>query len=723
MKIHVRQSVNSPNRPRSLACRVLTAASLLAVFSAFAAAVPIAAQAAAPASAPPAWMAHSLRTAESSLVAEHGEAQRERAARGLRQVADFWHEEDGSAAEFEEFARTHFAGDGETQDAMFARFEILLEQLDGHMNEIGRELRQQSELTLGTVYPFDEICAAYDPSAHITDDFFGNKIAFVVLLNFPLTTLDERLTDGNNWSRRRWAEVRLAQRFSKRIPADVNLAVNEAYAAAEQYISSYNIWMRHVVDDKGKRVFPSKLRLLTHWNLRDEIKASYSDPKDGLAKQRALQHVMERIVTQTIPACVVDNPRYDWDPGSNTVKASPKKEIEDEAPENRGAPATGTPLNAPEPDTRYAMLLGTFRASRLVDPYSPTAPTLIARRFDEDREIPEARMESMLKAVLASPLVPQVAKLIEQRLGRPLEPFDVWYNGFKARGTYTEDELDAITKKKYPTPDAYKSDIPRLLVDLDFTPERAAYLANNIVVDPARGSGHALGAQMRTAKTHLRTRVEDDGMNYKGYNIAVHEMGHNVEQTFSMNDIDHTLLNGVPNNAFTEALAFVFQGHDLELLGLATPDAKTQALTTLNDFWGTFEISGVALVDMAVWHWMYDHPECTAADLRDATIAISKRIWNEYYAPVFGARDVVLLGIYSHMISLSMYLPDYPIGHMIAFQIEEKMHDAGKIGPDFERVAKIGSVTPDLWMVEATGKPVGPEALLAATERALADSR
>ena len=109
-------------------------------------------------------------------------------------------------------------------------------------------------------------------------------------------------------------------------------------------------------------------------------------------------------------------------------------------------------------------------------------------------------------------------------------------------------------------------------------------------------------------------------MNYKGFNIAVHEMGHNVEQTFSLNDVDSTLLQGVPNTAFTEALAFVFQAHDLELLGLAKPDAQSEALKTLNAFWGTYEISGVALVDMAVWHWMYDHPDATprAAEGGDA---------------------------------------------------------------------------------------------------------
>jgi hypothetical protein len=261
--------------------------------------------------------------------------------------------------------------------------------------------------------------------------------------------------------------------------------------------------------------------------------------------------------------------------------------------------------------------------------------------------------------------------------------------------------------------------MPNLLVKLGFTRERAEYLAKNIVVEPARGSGHAAGAQMREAPSRLRTRVEKDGMDYKGFNIAVHEMGHNVEQTFSLKEVDHTLLQGVPNTAFTEALAFVFQAHDLELLGLASPDAKTEALQNLNDFWGTYEIAGVALVDMAVWHWMYDHPDATPNQLEKATVDISKQVWNRYYAPVIGVKDVVLLGVYSHMIHSFLYLPDYPIGFMIASQVEDQMKKAGSLGTEFERCAEIGRVTPDLWMEKATGAPVGPEALLSATKAAL----
>jgi hypothetical protein len=410
---------------------------------------------------------------------------------------------------------------------------------------------------------------------------------------------------------------------------------------------------------------------------------------------------------------VIDNPHVDWNPFTNEVSPALTNDSGKPVPEDAEV------SSAPEPCTRYAMLLKTFAAARLVDPYSPTAPSLLARRFDEDREIPEARVKEMLEQILQSPLVARIAKLIRVRLGRPLEPFDIWYVGFRPGSTHSEAELDQEVATRYPTPEAFQRDIPSLLAKLGFSVERACSLAERIVVDAGRGAGHAMGAEMRTEKAHLRTRVEKSGMNYKGFSVAVHEMGHNVEQTISLMEVDHTLLRGVPNTACTEAFAFIFQGRDLQLLGLAPPDARSEALKTIHDFWSTYEIAGVALVDMAVWHWMYDHPEASPEQLRDATIQISKEMWNRYYAPVFGKKDVVLLCVYSHMIDAFLYLPDYPIGHLIAFQIEEQMKKAGNIGSEVERIAKLGRVSPDLWMQNATGKPLGAEGLLAATERAL----
>lgn len=661
----------------------------------------------------PRWLPQVASALEVELGAKVGKDQKARLVRGLRQVGSLWLPSDGDHAAFEGFVRDNFASDQATLDSMFERFEKRLEAIDGHLGTLGIALREHRDLDLGPVLPFDEAFAGYEPSAHVVDDLFANKLAFVVLLNFPLTTLEERLAEGPKWTRRQWAEARLAQRFSRRVPADVKLGIAEALARAESYINGYNIWMHHVLGPQGERVFPAQLRLLSHWNLRDEIKAQYGEGSKALPQQRLIQKVLERIVTQTIPAAVIDNPGVDWDPAANTVKPAAADAADGPARAGAGADAT------PEPDTRYAILLDNFKAARKEDPYSPLMSTLVARSFEQDRELPEKRVRAMFEQLLSSPLVPKLGALIAKRLGRKLEPFDVWYSGFRPRGTGTEAQLDALVSKRYPTASAYQADMPNLLKKLGFSGKRAAQVASRIVVEPARGSGHAMGAPMRGVPSHLRTRIEKGGMNYKGFNIAVHEMGHNVEQTFSLYDVDHTLLQGVPNTAFTEALAFVLQGHDLELLGLAAPDERAKAAKTLDDFWGAYEITGVALVDMAAWHWMYEHPDATPAQLKQAVLASAKEIWNKYYAPVFGEKDVPLLAIYSHMINERLYLPDYPLGHLIAFQVEQQMEKKGAIGPEFERVATYGSVAPDLWMVHATGAPVGPEALLTAAGKAL----
>ena len=106
-------------------------------------------------------------------------------------------------------------------------------------------------------------------------------------------------------------------------------------------------------------------------------------------------------------------------------------------------------------------------------------------------------------------------------------------------------------------------DIPRMLADLGFDKIKAEYIGSRIDVDAARGSGHAWRASMRGKPSHLRTRVASDGMDYKGYNIAIHEFGHNVEQTISVYMVDNYFVNGIPNTAFTEALAFMFQARSI----------------------------------------------------------------------------------------------------------------------------------------------------------------
>ena len=59
--------------------------------------------------------------------------------------------------------------------------------------------------------------------------------------------------------------------------------------------------------------------------------------------------------------------------------------------------------------------------------------------------------------------------------------------------------------------------------------------------------------------------------------------------------------------------------------------------------------------------------------MKESVLKIARDVWNKYFATVIGHNDVVLLAIYSHMINSFLYLPDYPIGYLIAVQIEEQV--------------------------------------------------
>lgn len=191
-----------------------------------------------------------------------------------------------------------------------------------------------------------------------------------------------------------------------------------------------------------------------------------------------------------------------------------------------------------------------------------------------------------------------------------------------------------------------------------------------------------------------------------------------MEQVISNSLMDYHFLKGVPNTAFTEAFAFIFQGKDLEILGFKQEDEMNQYWDVLNEFWMTYEIAGVSLVDMEVWNELYKKPDMTKEELKKVVIEKAKMIWNKYYADVFGEKDTPILSIYSHMINSALYLPDYPMGHLIAFQIKNYLK--GKVlGEEMPRICKIGSKIPNLWMKEAVGEELSEKPLLEQTEIAL----
>jgi hypothetical protein len=639
----------------------------------------------------------------SSLKEKYPDVSALRIERGVGQAAAFWNAKDGPVEEFREFCFANFVASNEKKQVLFEKLSRNFELINGYFHQMNRSLNEPLHLDTGPISDIDVIFGSYSPSAHLTEDLYKNKIAFIALLNFPFYSLDEKNDLGKDWSRQEWAYARMADNFTTRIPSEILQKASEVSTESDNYIAGYNIMMGSLLNENGQTLFPEEMKLITHWGLRDEIKSNYGQD-GGLEKQMIIYEVMKRIIDQSIPEKVINNAEFQWNPYSNKVFTN------------------GNASDfSPEPDTRYAYLLNNFKSMRDIDAYSPYYPDYISRTFKQNMEISQLQIEELFKKLVSSPQTAMVAEMIRERLGRELQPFDIWYDGFKPRSSFSPEKLDEVVNKKYPSKDAFENDIPNILIKLGFDRDKAMEISSRITVDAARGAGHAWGAVMKGDKAHLRTRVGKDGMDYKGYNIAVHELGHNVEQTITLYDIDYYMLNGVPNTGFTEAMAFIFQTKDMDFLGMKSDDPKQKHLKNLDLFWGVYEIMGVSLVDMEVWKWMYQNSDVDKAQLKEKVIEIAIDVWNKYYAPVFGISDQPILAIYSHMISYPLYLSAYPLGHLIEFQVEDYIGNKN-IAKEIHRMLVAGRVTPQEWMKLAVGGEISVEPMLKAVDNAVQTS-
>lgn len=621
--------------------------------------------------------------------------------KGVRQAASLWDTSDGSADDFIAFCKENYAPTDSSRKMLFEKISHNLEVLYGNFNRITIELLKPLHLSGPDIQPIDEMFGSYNVGAHLTDDLFENKIAFVTILNFPNFSLKEKYEQGENWTRTDWAYARMGDIFTSRVPSKILQHMNDVLTKADTYISEYNICMGSVIDNNKQNLFPKEMKLITHWGLRDELKSNYANKENGLIKQKTIYEIMKHIIYQDIPLEVINNDRYQWNPFENKIY-------------DQG----NSIAFKNEPDTRYEHLLNIFHAMQIMDPYSPQYPTYIQRKFEGEMEMPQEEVEKLFINFITSPQIKKVADLISKRLERQLEPFDIWYDGFKSRSTISEDMLTEKTRKLFPNTTAVQNYLPTILTKLGFEKSKAFEIVSHITVDASRGAGHAWGSEMHGDNARLRTRIGEKGMDYKGYNIAVHEFGHNVEQTLSLYDVDYYMLKGIPNTAFTEALAFIFQKRDLDLLDIKDNHPEKFHMMTLDNVWACYEIMGVSLVDMNVWKWLYAHPNATKEELKKQVIIIAKDIWNKYYAPVFGKNDEPILAIYSHMIDSPLYLSAYPIGHVIDFQIETYIKDKN-FAQEITRIYTQGRLTPDMWMKKAVGQPVSVEPMLIATDEAL----
>ncbi len=632
----------------------------------------------------------SITRAVDALTTTHGETHRSAITEGVARVAARWSAADGDPAAFEAFCIKHFLVDAIERTRLLIRLERALEQIDGHLYEMRRTLRRHHDLR-GDEFPgVDDILAQFDPAPDLSEQLYKQKIAHLALLNFPKLTLAQMLEHGASWDDAQWAAARVPQSFGPRIPAALADRARAVSFDASSWVSNFHIPVGSLTDANGKRWFDADRKLIAHWLVREEIKAGYGDP-DGLAKQRALSWVMARHIDGTIPARVMDgSEKRDWDSQRNTIANGDAGEL----------------LGL----VRYEKWIANFRMACEIDPLYPDEPSAIARKFALEREMPESEVEALMVALLESPVRRDLAAFLKHKLGRALEPFDIYFEDILEAKPASE--MNAAVKARFANAKELEAKLPIVLRELGFNDSDAEFLGTRVQVEIAKGAGHAMRPYLKGYGAWLRTSSLDAELGWDGFDTAMHELGHNLEQLCSTYFVSRPALRGVPNTACTEAFAFLYQALAKRVLGLEDPaeSQKQFAADAVATMLSACQIAGPSLLELRVWRWLYAHPSASAEQLRSEVLRVADDLWTRYYANDYGPDPYRILAAYQHMIGHPLYLPDYTLGHMMSHQIRSYMRGK-ELASETKRITSLGCLTPDQWMRLAVGAPVSAESL------------
>lgn len=207
-----------------------------------------------------------------------------RLEKGIKHAASLWRAEDGTPAEFSKFVKENYISDPEKRIKIFRKVSSYFESLGGNLNEITLDLKKNLDEATGEIDEVDRMFGNFSLGAHLSDDFYSNKIAFVIALNFPYYTLEEKEKLGPGWSRDEWAMARLGDNFVSRVPAELNQALSTAMGNADMYIAEYNICMGKLRTDDGRQLFPriwySFLTGTSAMNLRQIMLTKLSDKRN-----------------------------------------------------------------------------------------------------------------------------------------------------------------------------------------------------------------------------------------------------------------------------------------------------------------------------------------------------------------------------------------------------------------------------------------------------------
>jgi len=610
--------------------------------------------------------------------------------RGVRCCARVWPWAKSDAAEFVEFCEKHYHPPGRARIRLLHRLDEIMHLVGGSFKVIAKTTRAGLDMADGDLTPAEELFGAFSAGTHLGEDLRTFRVAALAQLNFGTDDLRPPKT------RAAWAARRLARVGRTVIPAELSAEASMRGAEIDRFVSGFNLHLDKIEYLDPSVHFPQGTVRISHWGLRDFM-TSLNGQAQALPRQRAIRDLLRRVVVGEIPREIIDNPRTRW--------SQPERAI---SQNGQVKPAT---LLGP---LRWEKFKQAYDVQRRIDPHTPFG-NIIDNKFKLEREIPEEKVVQILTSILSAPVAERVARLVEQKLERPIEPHDIYFKSFQAGAK--KPPLSFDIRKRYPDAKSLTDAIPEILVQLGFSRPRAKWIGARIKVDNTRSAGHAWEPGLRHDQARLRVRVDPAGVSEEEFSTFMHELGHCTEQVLTSYAMDYKSLWGVPNIAFTEAFAFTFQDKADFILGRKRrPDPD---LTILQRFWEVFEISGPALTEIRFFHWLYRHPAATAADMHAEIRRIGDKIWKDFYARIFGPEGYGLMSVYSHILWCSFYLADYSLGYVIAYQVR-KFLAARKFAPEMERMCALGSIYPESWMKAAVGQTISANPLLRDAEAACA---
>ena len=624
-----------------------------------------------------------------ALIARHGEKLRPDIARGVSYCAKVWDFKGEGEQTFTDFCVKQYVPPGKERSRLLNRLDDLLNIVGGSFGMMSKTARRGLDLADEVLTPAEEILSSFSAGTHLLEDFRTFKIAALAQLNFGTDDITPPKSRGD------WAARRISGTGRETIPAELLAESSKAHAEVDRFVFGFNIHLDKIEYADPAIKFPKDTVQISHWGLRDYM-TGQNGQENALARQHAIRDLMRRVVDGEIPTQILDNPKARWRQSDNTVTIDGKSEP---------AKMTG-PL-------RWEKFKHGYAIRRKIDPYTRYG-NIIDNKFKLEREIPEERIVGILKEILASPMAEGVGAYIASRVNRPLEAHDIYFKDF--RGGTSKTPLKFDIRKRYPNADALTKAIPAILIKLGFDKKRAAFIGSKIRVDNSRSAGHAWGPSTPFDIQLLRVRIDKQGIGEQDFKVFMHELGHCVEGVLTSYEMDYKSLWGVPNTAFTEGFAFTFQDRADFVLGRHT--VEDASVTTLMRFWEAYEIAGPALVEIEFFHWLYAHPNATAAEMNSEIRRIGDEVYKKYYARVFGPEGCGLMSVYSHILSCSFYLADYPMGYVIAYQVRKYLRDKN-LATEMERMCKVGSIYPEQWMRSAVNQSISVKPLLDDTKAAL----